>query len=190
MVPTEAFRRPIWERPGSSKAQSSLNVPLMKTKQAITLSILEQRAARSDWDAINSDHFDWWLFPVDDGRLPEFNIHSEGEAISLRNDAVWMDKYRKSIEIVSKAMGWDVMKSRPSSDIDGVSWDRISCSNKDVRLAKMIRSTWLLGVRDVFYSLKEFAYFINRVFYSGSGFWYGTICLNEILHMDLPNIAQ
>ena len=181
MGPISSVRPPKWQSRKNGSAKP-LDVATLKSKQSETLARFRKCARESNWDAINSDHFDWWMFPIDDGRLPEFNLNCEQDVRWLRSDPAWEDSYCESIEIVSRAMGWNLQQALPIPN----TWQNIPYGNKDVRLAKMIRSTWLLGVEDLFNSLQKFARYIHLNIYAGRGFYYGGICLDEILDMTLP----
>ncbi len=145
--------------------------------------MFRESAANKHWNNIHRDHFDWWQFPIDDGSRPEFNLRSEDDIRSLKADASWLHGYKESIEIMALSWGWDV-KGRKKVSIGG-SWDR-----KDVRLAKIIRSLWLFQEVEYFLSMQEFARLINHDVYNDRGFFYGAICLDEILYMILPRAVH
>lgn len=187
MTRTPSVRPPLWERSKLvTPSLSPVNVEKIKDKQSVTLSAFRRSADANDWDQINSAHFDWWMFPIDDGRLKEFNLKSEEDVKSLRDDETWLERYRESIRLVARALGWDVKLSRPCDDESSPRWEEIPYNNKDVRLAKMIRSAWLMEDYELFESLQSFARYINTKIYFGDGFWYGDISLDEILFMTLP----
>ena len=179
-------RPPKWLTNCTNRSHSRFDFTLVKEKQESTLRQFRQQAAQNNWDAINSDHFDWWMFPIDDGRLPDFNLAGQADVDCLLADPKWVSSYRESIMIVCKAMGWNLEISEPIIESSATTWQSIPYGNKDVRLAKMIRSAWLLEMSDVFASLHAFAHYINGTIYSGKGFYYGDICLDEILYMKLP----
>ena len=181
----KAVRPPKWSTTNGTP-KSTFDVALTKKKQKEYLGKFKRSASALKWDEIHSDHFDWWMFPIDDGRLVEYNLTSETDIEILRADPEWLASYRESICIVAAAMGWDIQKMQFIEPPHGSRWTDIRNHNKDVRLAKMIRSTWLLQVEDLFRSLQKFAHRINEELYQGRGFYYGSINLDEILHMDLP----
>jgi hypothetical protein len=174
-------RPPRWRSGGQKFDQ-----PLTKKKQHEYLEKFRACESINDWDAVHSDHYDWWMFPIDDGRLDQFNLKSESDVDALVHDPEWMGNFRESVRIVALSMGWDLHGNAVCSSRRGVPFEVIKYHNKDVRLAKMIRSAWILGVEDVFESLQRFAHHINRIHYNGDGFWYGSINLDEILYMRLP----
>jgi hypothetical protein len=143
------------------------------------LAKFEKAVASERWHDIRNDHFDWWQFPIDDGSRIEFNLTSEKDIEALKAYPGWLDKYHESIKLVSHAWGWDVAKSALIKD--GGYWD-----NKDVRLAKIIRSLWLFSEEHLMKSVQVFANYVNENHNNGRGLWYGRICLDEVLYMTLP----
>ncbi len=53
-------------------------------------------------------HFDWWMFPIDDGSMPEYNVGGQDDINELKSDAEWHERYRESVKLAAKAWGWDV----------------------------------------------------------------------------------
>lgn len=182
-------RPPKWETSRSSSHTMPVRVNETKRLQSQYLELFRSRCAAARWPDIHRDHFDWWQFPIDDGSRPEFNLKSEADIAFLRSDAEWLDAYLESIRLVARAWGWDVDQRSfiagngveiSSSPLSGF-WDK-----KDVRLAKIIRSLWLFEEKEYFESMQSFANLINAREYNNRGFFYGSMCLDEILHMRLP----
>jgi hypothetical protein len=171
-------RSPRWEVQGSIIG-GTFSSDLLKSEQRKTLVMFQLSAQNMDWNNIQRNHYDWWQFPIDDGSRPEFNLRSEQDILDLRADPIWLVSYRDSVRIVALSWGWDVDSVCESSV--GGKWDR-----KDVRLAKIIRSLWLFQEQDYFLSMQTFANFVNTKMYNNRGFYYGSICLDEILSMTLP----
>ena len=48
-------------------------------------------------------HFDWWMFPINDGRREEFHIHSEAEVQTLRHDREWLQARRFQKDYTQKS---------------------------------------------------------------------------------------
>ena len=104
----------------------------------------------------------------------------------------WLAGYRESIRLVAFSFGWNV-EDRALCESESVRWEDIDLTNKDVRLYKMVRSTWLFGIEDYFSSLQAFARYVDSKIYGGTGFHYGSIHLSDMLSMQLPRqipIAQ
>jgi hypothetical protein len=111
----------------------------------------------------------------------EFNLKSENDIQRLKSFPGWHRQYLESIVLVSRAFGWDIEKQEVMKTGAG-SWR----PDKDIRLAKMIRSLWLFGEQPYFVSLQKFASLIHSNIYKGGGFEYAGRCLDEILLMTLP----
>lgn len=172
---------PTWERSGVNAHGLKLNFSKLRNQQIIYLAKFRAAALSKAWGHINDDHFDWWMFPCDFGSKEEYVIRSESEIAQLLADAAWLANYRESVRIVSRALGWDIEKRLIITDGSGGGWR----SDKDIRLAKIIRSLWLLGQAEYMLSLQEFARFIQTRLYNGGSFWY-THCLDDMLLLKLP----
>ena len=176
---TVSIRPPKWETSKLNKSDLPIRTKEILTLQAEYLDLFRRSCASHKWKEIHKQHFDWWQFPIDDGSRPEFNLKSESDIELLKADPLWLSGYHESVQLVALAWGWDVDKRALTSS--GGSWDR-----KDVRLAKIIRSLWLFQEVDYFESMQLFAMLINETEYNKRGFFYGSICLDEILYMNLP----
>lgn len=173
------IRPPKWEI-GQATA-GRLRVDDLKKLQIQYLEKFRKLAAERKWTSIQRDHFDWWMFPIDDGSQLAFHLRSERDIEALRGDEAWRSRYLESIRIVARGWGWDVEQEDFVPAGQGGQWD-----GWDVRLAKMIRSLWLFEEQPYFDSLQRFAKHIHENVYKGRGFYYGHICLDEILHMTVP----
>ncbi|CAE8653864.1 unnamed protein product, partial [Polarella glacialis] len=58
-------------------AMSSERLANFKDKQFETLEVFRKCQQDATWDRIHRGHFDWWMFPIDDGSKPDFNVNSE-----------------------------------------------------------------------------------------------------------------
>ena len=115
------------------------------------LSKFRAAAAAGRWARIHKDHFDWWMFPIEDGSQPGYNVYAEDVA-ALLADEEWVGGFTEGIEMVALAWGWELGASRPVSDpaaAAGQAWQ-----DWDIRLAKMIRSAWLFGQPEARQSLQ------------------------------------
>lgn len=184
-------------RPGASKepaAQSSRGPTSMspkrlqafKDKQLETLENFRAAEASGSWDRIHRGHFDWWMFPIDDGSKPDFNVGSEADIEALRSDEEWHARYLEAVRLVAAAWGWDAITSTridpPSPGMGYRGWD--------VRLAKVCRSLYLLEEEQLLASMQSFAREVQRVEKEGKSFFYGRICLDELLYFELPRRPQ
>lgn len=168
-----AVRRPKWEL--ACLGSDSLAMGEFLRLQKEYLCLFRDLCSRKDWVGLHGLHFDWWQFPIDDGSRCEFNLKSENDVKVLSSNKVWLDGYLESVRLVMYAWGWDVDLACFCED--GGFWNKW-----DIRLAKIIRSLWLFQQKDYFASVQLFANKVN----DGTGFHYGRICLDEILHMQLP----
>ena len=131
---------------------------------------------RKQWNHIHSDHFDWYMFPIEDGSQRQYNVLSE-DVKELKSNETWLTGYRRGVEYVAQAWGWDVKTGTSIDSADeGQRWTRW-----DVRLAKMLRSLWIFGQKDYLDNLLLFA----RKIAPNGGLKYGGICLDEVFLMKL-----
>ena len=91
----------------------------------------------------------------------------------------WHQRYLESIRLVCASWGWDVVRERRMANGGQYTFN-------DVRLAKMIRCTWLFEERQYMQSLQRFAHELQANEKQGRSFKYGCIVLDEILYMTLP----
>ena len=173
-------RPPKWYKPNATVPPNlKFDVEEFERLQAEYLGLFRQSCDAREWHGIHNRHFDWWQFPIDDGSREEFNVRSEADVEILKSNTNWLSSYRESVKLVAKAWGWNIDTRAVMKD--GGFWD-----NKDVRLAKMIRSLWLFEQADYFVSLQQFAHHVNNTHNNNSGLFYGRICLDEVLFMELP----
>ena len=173
------LRPPAWTKTGYS-FNKVFDSSFVIEQQRRHLRRLISAAEKGDWDSIHCDHFDWWQFPLDDGSKGECNLKGEHDIAALLADSEWLEAYRESLRIVSRSFGWDI--DHAGFVKGGPHWQDIPYSNRDVRLYKMIRSTWLFRLDDYFKSLQAFAKQVD----DGEGFRFGSIELGDIYEMSLP----
>ena len=172
---------PLWERNARTELGPDMVPENTFARQTRTLSMFREAAKHGAWNRINDEHFDWWQFPCDFGSRREFNLKSENDIQRLKSFPDWHKQYLESILVVSRAFGWDIEKQEIMKTGAG-SWR----PDKDIRLAKMMRSLWLFGEEPYFFSLEKFASLIHNNIYKGGGFEYAGRCYDEILLMTLP----
>jgi len=131
-------------------------VGLTRLKEAHKAQIdeFEIWAAANEWMNFHHAHYDWWTFPI--------NLKSsyglkwtvfDGEIAELKQDAAFIRRYLRGLDLVAAAWGWDA----PGGDyLDnpqaGQNWQ-----NWPVRLFKAALSVQLFGYMGYFSSLKKFA---------------------------------
>ena len=108
-------------------------------------------------------HFDWWQFPIDiKSSYPQFYVNSQDNINILKANAKMMDTINKSLILVAKAYGWDLVNERMYSkekrtEFGGARYDDDLGTNRHIRLAKMTRCCWLFGLDKQMKSLQKFA---------------------------------
>jgi hypothetical protein len=177
-------RPPKWQTVATKRNPHRADLAQFKERQWAYLTRFRDDAAAGRWAAIHRAHFDWWMFPIDDGSQVQYNLGGETDVAELRGDAEWRDRYRESVRIVAEAWAWDVEKAQRLPVAEGKGWTKWTAS--DVRLAKMIRSLWLFEEADYLRSLQAFAREVRVNEKGGEPFVYGHTVLDEILFMTLP----
>jgi hypothetical protein len=153
-------------------------VSAFKTAQANTLAHFRERARTGAWQAIHRDHFDWWMFPIEDSSQARFNVFAQ-DVQELMADAEWSANYLAGVEILARAWGWNLAGAEPIPEAEcdeGQTW-----TDWDVRLAKIIRSLWLFDCGEEMQSMQMFARHVKPQ----GGLRYGTINLDEVLYMTV-----
>ena len=126
----------------------------LKRKQAEQLSIFERRAAQGDWQAIHRDHYDWWMFPIDESSQhgDAYTVYA-GDIAELKQDPAYVRSYLRGVELLALAWGWDLARRHAIAKPQrGQAW-----SHWPIRLYKAARSLQLFGYTNEFDSLKAFA---------------------------------
>ncbi len=126
----------------------------LKRRQAEQLVIFEGYAQKHQWERFHTDHYDWWMFPVNrpSSYGDQYNF-SATELESLRNDPEFMASYRRGVQLVALSYGWDTTSSTPVPRIEkGQGWRHYG-----VRLGKMATSLQLLHEKGLFQSMQQFA---------------------------------
>eukprot|EP00930_Biecheleria_cincta_P043913 TRINITY_DN30130_c0_g1_i1.p1 TRINITY_DN30130_c0_g1~~TRINITY_DN30130_c0_g1_i1.p1 ORF type:complete len:261 (+),score=44.79 TRINITY_DN30130_c0_g1_i1:34-783(+) len=156
-----------------------------KAKQLETLQMFRNCEAENSWDKIHRSHYDWWMFPIDDGSKADFNVTSEADISMLRSDAEWLEGYRDAVRLVAKAWGWDTA----TAEMIEPKAEGMGYKGWDVRLAKICRSLFLFEEEPLLANMQKFAREIQRTEKAGGSFFYGRICLDELLYFELPRRA-
>mmetsp|Transcript_57795 Transcript_57795/g.137602 ORF Transcript_57795/g.137602 Transcript_57795/m.137602 type:complete len:257 (-) Transcript_57795:154-924(-) len=174
--------RALGGQASGEKPLSAKRIDAFKAEQLSTLEKFRKCEENDKWATLHHMHFDWWMFPIDDGSKPEFNVTSEAEVDSLRQDEEWLQRYHEAVRLAAAGWGWDVLKAAPYQPLrPGMSW-----SNWDVRLAKICRSLYIFREAELLRSMQTFAREVQRTEKNGGSFFYGRICLDELLYFELP----
>jgi hypothetical protein len=159
---------------GITKNQNRVALNVMLKEQQDQLVKFRKYAETKKWQRIHSDHYDWYMFPIEDGSQRKYNVYAD-DVTELKNNRKWILGYREGIEFCAKAWGWNAkckcMIQPPDKDMGWTAWD--------VRLAKIIRSLWLFEETQLLHSMQEFA----RIVKPNMGLSYGRICLDEVFYM-------
>eukprot|EP01126_Amoeba_proteus_P012229 TRINITY_DN15026_c0_g1_i4.p1 TRINITY_DN15026_c0_g1~~TRINITY_DN15026_c0_g1_i4.p1 ORF type:complete len:380 (+),score=61.02 TRINITY_DN15026_c0_g1_i4:90-1229(+) len=177
---TSSNRKKITLRPkffnscGRKRNAWRASLTAMKRVQTSQLIKFRQYARKGNWVSFQYDHYDWFMFPIEDGSRSQYNV-LEDDVKELCGDQEWLSNYLESIGWVAKSWAWDIQRAQPVLDRQpGMEWD-----NWDVRLAKIIRSLWLFDQGKYMKSMQQFA----RTIAPNGGLYYGGICLDEVFLM-------
>lgn len=136
------------------RTPSSPKVALIKKEQANQLEKFEKWALANQWGKIKEAHYDWWMFPVNRDSSAygaTYNVNNQ-DIEALKKDPAFMNAYKRGVELVVKAWGWDLQKEEAVANPSKYQyWDGYG-----VRLAKMSDSLQLFGQRDLHKKLKDF----------------------------------
>jgi len=180
LKPSSTF---LGSRPRCDSKASGDHVETLKAKQRETLKDFAACEASGDWEQLHCGHFDWWMFPIDDGSKPEFNLRSEDDVTAIRSDRIWFDGYHEAVRFAAAAWGWDVATSmRIDPRLPGMGYT----ANKDVRLFKMCRSLYLFEDVELLASMQAFAREVQLIEKGGRKFYHKRIVLDELLYLSLP----
>jgi len=163
---------------GRDKNPNRTSTESMLEIQQKQLAKFRKHGKAKKWERIHADHFDWFMFPIEDGSVNKFNV-LEKDVEELKKNEEWLQGYREGVMLVAKAWGWDVANSQCVEPREsGMGW-----THWDVRLAKIIRSLWLFDQKDLMESMQKF----TRVVKPRGGLYYGGICLDEVLYMTVDD---
>lgn len=131
-------------------------MPALIAKHAAQIAIFEKHLAAKHFLKIHRAHYDWWFVPIDALQSNHGQAYSVfAEEIALLNaDDAFMQRWRRGIEIMTFAWGWELAKAREiprSQRAAGQDW-----ADWPIRLWKMTRSAQLLGEDAIFQSLRVY----------------------------------
>ncbi len=127
-----------------------VGIQALKDKQRQQLASFQQAAAHGDWMAIHRDHYDWWMFPIDEPSSYglAWTVY-EGDIGELKQDGDYLHRYLLGVDLLAKSWGWDLRQAcyLPSPQ-PGQCWQ-----NWPIRLYKAAKSVKLFGYGAEFKSL-------------------------------------
>ena len=133
---------------------SFVGIACLKAKHASQIDQFETWAAQSFWEAFHVSHYDWWAFPI--SHRSSYGLAwsvYEGEAVELKSDPIFVNRYLRGIELVAASWGWDVARTSYLPDPQpGQSWHQWP-----VRLFKAALSAKEFGYQEHFVSLRAYA---------------------------------
>lgn len=136
-------------------------------RQRQQLEAFERAAADRDWMAIHGDHYDWWMFPIDDPSAYGFawTVY-EGDVAELKQDAAFVRRYLRGVELLAQSWGWDLARAGylPEPHDAGQAWQ-----HWPIRLFKAAKSVKLFGFEREFQSLRTLA---QRLMAGGEQMYY------------------
>ena len=134
-------------------------IETIKTAQRDQLALFETAASRGRWKDIHDSHYDWWMFPIDSpssDRL-KWSVYA-GDIAALKQDPTFIRDYRRGVELLMEAWGWDLDNQEFLPDPAPVQkWQ-----GHPVRLYKAAYSLWLFGDETQFASLRKYALTLIR----------------------------
>lgn len=159
---------------------SFVGVAELKRKQADQLARFERQAARGDWRGIHTDHYDWWMFPIDEqSQHGMAYVVYAGDIAELRQDPIFVRNYLRGVELLALAWGWDLAARAPvPHPAPGQAW-----SSWPIRLYKAARSLQLFGFQSEYDSLREYAL---RLIAQGASMRYGSSDLSLLFTEGRP----
>jgi len=183
-----APRPKFYNARGATRNRARASLEEMKRTQHAQLKTFRLKAKFGKWAEIHHDHFDWYMFPIEDGSQSEYNVFA-ADVAELIADPEWRDRYHESVKLVAAAWGWDLDEQGwlTEGNVDKLREEWEKRGNWDVRLAKIIRSLWLFGQNNDMTSMQTFA----REVKPNGKLTYGSNNLDEVYFMEVdPSSAE
>lgn len=126
-----------------------------KKMHATQLALFRIHAQTGNWNAIHSDHFDWWMFPL------HWDTQSKGKAYQilekdrdlLKEDKDFMDLYREGVHLAILAYGYDLSQGvAVQNPGKGQAW-----TGYEIRLSKIALSLKYMGEEALFAKVQVMA---------------------------------
>jgi len=139
---------------GRKGANPDVDLGKLKKRQLEHLQQFEERASSRNFLAIHNGHYDWWMFPNDKKSSFQYRYSVFADDIKrLKGDDEYMISFRRGIELLLLAWGWDLYKERfVDNPADGQEWQHYP-----IRLYKVALSAVQFEQKDITNSLRRFA---------------------------------
>lgn len=149
-----------------------VGVKALKARQAEQVAKFEKIVEAGKFSSIHNDHFDWWMFPIDekssrglqytvntsapavlmDGRRLLTLLRHSGTIDELKADEEFTKSYLRGVELLFLAYGWRLAERKAvSSPAAGQAWP-----SYPVRLFKCLKSLRLFGQEQALASAKRY----------------------------------
>jgi hypothetical protein len=130
-------------------------IEAVKQKHKEQLTQFEAWAAQGRWGDFHHNHYDWWMFPLDE-KTRSYGLAwtvYEGDIARLKQDADYIQNYMKGVRLLALSWGWDLAaQDYIANPMPEQSWHKWP-----VRLYKAAKSLNLFGFDTEFASLKKYA---------------------------------
>ena len=87
-------------------------IDAVKQKQKEQLTQFEAWAAQGRWGDFHHNHYDWWMFPVDE-KTRSYGLAwtvYEGDIARLKQDADYIQNYMEGVRLLALSWGWDLAR--------------------------------------------------------------------------------
>ena len=126
----------------------------LKERQGEQLALFEEWASKNQWNNIHNNHYDWWMFPIDEPSSYGYAYTVfEGDVQKLKKDDKYIVKYLRGADLLALAWGWNLEKREyipnPMPDQRWQNWP--------IRLYKASKSLKLFSFENQFESFRAYA---------------------------------
>lgn len=139
----------------TNTSRDFVGIAALKERHKQQLDEFETWARRGDWQTFHDEHYDWWMFPIDEssrGQGLAYTVY-EGDIAELKKDAAFMRDLLRGAELVAASWSWDLQAADYlTTPAPGQRWQ-----HWPVRLYKAAKSLKLFGYSAQFDSLKKYA---------------------------------
>lgn len=112
-----------------------------------------QWSEKNDWAAFHNNHYDWWMFPIDQAsRLGFAYTVYEKEIESLKVNQIFIENLKLGTNLLLLSWGWDLEKEKRILKPDpNQCWQ-----NWPIRLYKCAQCLQLFGLNEELKSIKKY----------------------------------